>query len=70
MSTTTTALEIQGLKTRLKETWMAGDYDRLRGKRKAPTGRQLPAEDSCVQSSIPSAWQMSSHLSSELEHAN
>ena len=29
MSTTTTALEIDGLKTRLKETWMAGDYDRF-----------------------------------------
>ena len=29
MSSTTTALEINGLKTRLKETWMAGDYDRF-----------------------------------------
>jgi SAM-dependent methyltransferase len=29
MITTTTALEIDGLKTRLKETWMAGDYDRF-----------------------------------------
>jgi SAM-dependent methyltransferase len=29
MSTNTTALEIDGLKTRLKETWMAGDYDRF-----------------------------------------
>jgi len=29
MSTTTTAVEIDGLKTRLKETWMAGDYDRF-----------------------------------------
>ena len=29
MSTTTTALETDGLKTRLKETWMAGDYDRF-----------------------------------------
>jgi len=29
MSTTTTALEIDGLKTRLKATWMAGDYDRF-----------------------------------------
>ena len=29
MSTTTTALEIDGLKARLKETWMAGDYDRF-----------------------------------------
>ena len=29
MSTTTTALEIDELKTRLKETWMAGDYDRF-----------------------------------------
>src|SRR3954470_1847947 len=29
MSTTTTVLEIDGLKTRLKETWMAGDYDRF-----------------------------------------
>src|SRR5262252_8948621 len=27
MITTTTALEIDDLKTRLKETWMAGDYD-------------------------------------------
>src|ERR1700742_4704794 len=29
MSTTTTALEISGLKAQLKETWMAGDYDRF-----------------------------------------
>ena len=29
MSTTTTVSEIDGLKTRLKETWMAGDYDRF-----------------------------------------
>jgi len=29
MSTTTTAPEIEGLKTRLKETWIAGDYDRF-----------------------------------------
>src|SRR5436190_12898411 len=29
MSTTTTALEIDGLKERLKQTWMAGDYDRF-----------------------------------------
>ena len=29
MITTTTALEIDSLKTRLKETWMAGDYDRF-----------------------------------------
>src|SRR5215471_10046403 len=29
MSSTTTALEILGVKTRLKETWMAGDYDRF-----------------------------------------
>src|SRR5215467_5721859 len=29
MSTRTTAPEIDGLKTRLKETWMAGDYDRF-----------------------------------------
>jgi|SRR5579872_2147596 len=29
MSTTTTALGIDALKTRLKETWMAGDYDRF-----------------------------------------
>src|SRR5690348_2319290 len=29
MSTTTTAPEIDGLKARLKETWMAGDYDRF-----------------------------------------
>src|SRR5690348_12148003 len=29
MSTTTTAVEIDGLKTRLKETWMALDYDRF-----------------------------------------
>ena len=28
MSTTTTAPEIDGLKARLRETWMAGDYDR------------------------------------------
>src|SRR5262252_616658 len=29
MSTTTTALEIDSLKIRLKDTWMAGDYDRF-----------------------------------------
>ena len=29
MITTTTPLEIDSLKTRLKETWMAGDYDRF-----------------------------------------
>jgi ubiquinone/menaquinone biosynthesis C-methylase UbiE len=29
MSTATIAPEIAGLKTRLKETWMAGDYDRF-----------------------------------------
>ena len=29
MSTITTAPEINGLKTRLKDTWMAGDYDRF-----------------------------------------
>src|SRR6516162_8394388 len=29
MATTTIAPEIDGLKTRLKETWMAGDYDRF-----------------------------------------
>src|SRR5512143_1442385 len=29
MSTTTTVPEIDGLKTRLKATWMAGDYDRF-----------------------------------------
>src|SRR3954469_15253925 len=29
MSTTTTVLEIDGLKARLRETWMAGDYDRF-----------------------------------------
>ena len=29
MSTTTTAVEIDDLKTRLKDTWMAGDYDRF-----------------------------------------
>ena len=29
MSTTTTVPEIDPLKTRLKETWMAGDYDRF-----------------------------------------
>src|SRR5215831_5801665 len=29
MNTATTAPEIDGLKTRLKETWMAGDYDRF-----------------------------------------
>ncbi len=27
MSTTKTAPEIDGLKARLKDTWMAGDYD-------------------------------------------
>ena len=31
MSTTTTGMEIDSLKTRLKETWMAGDYDRFSG---------------------------------------
>ena len=29
MITTTTPLEIDSLKTRLKETWMARDYDPL-----------------------------------------
>jgi 2-polyprenyl-3-methyl-5-hydroxy-6-metoxy-1,4-benzoquinol methylase len=29
MSTTTVAPEIDGLKARLKATWMAGDYDRF-----------------------------------------
>src|SRR5215475_15699124 len=29
MSTANTGIEIDGLKTRLKETWMAGDYDRF-----------------------------------------
>jgi hypothetical protein len=29
MSTTTTAREIDVLKARLKDTWMAGDYDRF-----------------------------------------
>ena len=29
MSTTTTVPEIDGLKARLKATWMAGDYDRF-----------------------------------------
>src|SRR5499425_2406596 len=29
MGTTTTVPEINGLKARLKETWMAGDYDRF-----------------------------------------
>src|SRR3974390_318232 len=29
MSTTTVAPEMDGLKARLKETWMAGDYDRF-----------------------------------------
>jgi ubiquinone/menaquinone biosynthesis C-methylase UbiE len=29
VTTTTTVPEIDGLKTRLKETWMAGDYDRF-----------------------------------------
>jgi ubiquinone/menaquinone biosynthesis C-methylase UbiE len=29
MSTTTIALKIDGVKARLKETWMAGDYDRF-----------------------------------------
>ena len=29
MSTTTTTPEIDDLKARLKETWMAGDYDRF-----------------------------------------
>jgi len=29
MSTTKTAVEMDGLKIRLKETWMAGDYDRF-----------------------------------------
>jgi len=29
MSTTTIAPEIEGLKARLKDTWMAGDYDRF-----------------------------------------
>ena len=29
MSTTTTAVEMDGPKTQLKETWMAGDYDRF-----------------------------------------
>jgi ubiquinone/menaquinone biosynthesis C-methylase UbiE len=29
MSTTTSVPEIEGLKTRLKKTWMAGDYDRF-----------------------------------------
>jgi SAM-dependent methyltransferase len=29
MSTATTAPEINGLKSRLRETWMAGDYDRF-----------------------------------------
>src|SRR6201982_4296934 len=29
MSTTKAVSEIDGLKTRLKETWMAGDYDRF-----------------------------------------
>jgi hypothetical protein len=29
MSTTTTAPEINSLKSRLKETWMALDYDRF-----------------------------------------
>jgi SAM-dependent methyltransferase len=29
MGTTTTAVENDGLKNRLKETWMAGDYDRF-----------------------------------------
>jgi SAM-dependent methyltransferase len=29
MSTTTTAPEIDGLKARLRETWMSGDYDRF-----------------------------------------
>ena len=29
MSTTMIAPEIDGLKARLKETWMAGDYDRF-----------------------------------------
>jgi hypothetical protein len=29
MNTIATAQEIDGLKTRLNETWMAGDYDRF-----------------------------------------
>ena len=29
MSTTTTEPEIDGLKARLRETWMAGEYDRF-----------------------------------------
>lgn len=29
MSTITTTPEVEGLKTRLKDTWMAGDYDRF-----------------------------------------
>jgi hypothetical protein len=29
MTTVTTAPEIDGLKARLRETWMAGDYDRF-----------------------------------------
>ena len=29
MTANATAPEIDGLKTRLKETWMAGDYDRF-----------------------------------------
>ena len=29
MSTTATGPEIDGLKARLRETWMAGDYDRF-----------------------------------------
>ena len=29
MSTITATSEIDGLKARLKETWMAGDYDRF-----------------------------------------
>lgn len=43
MSTITASPEIVGLKARLKETWMAGDYDRfsryilnLRGQRSPP----------------------------------
>ena len=53
MSTTTTTSEIDGLKARLKETWMAGDYDRF--SRYMEQGARIFYEQLDVPAGMPTA---------------
>jgi hypothetical protein len=61
MITTTTAMKIDSLKTRLKETWMAGDYDRF--SRYMEQGARIFYEQLDIPAGCQSLWSSPQNIS-------